>query len=114
MRLLPQQREAEAGTGYTMSGDYGVINNPERALWQMVLLQAVHDALHGPKGVPPYQRARMWKEARANVTKPSENLAMVCAMAGVEMNVVVQRMWVQIDKALTSEEQSDWRSKKLA
>lgn len=70
-----------------MSGECGIISNPERALWQMVLFQAVHDALHGPKGVPRMQFARMRQEARDYITTPSKDLAMVCAMAGVEMDV---------------------------
>ena len=75
-----------------MSGDGRVISNPERALWQAVLLQAVEEALTGPKNVTRLHRARMWQEARDYITTPSEDLAMVCAMAGVEMEAVVERM----------------------
>lgn len=79
-----------------MSGECGCISNPERALWQMVLHQAVHDALHGPKGIPRMQFGQRWQEARDYITSPSEDLAMVCAMAGVDMEAVVERMRKQL------------------
>jgi hypothetical protein len=75
-----------------MSGECGNIINPERALWQMVLHQAVHDALHGPRGDIKTRYAELWQEAREFIVTPSEDLAMVCAMAGVEMDAVIERM----------------------
>lgn len=86
-----------------MSGECGVISNPERALWQMVLHQVVHDALLGPKGVPRMQFAQRWQEARAYVANPSEDLAMVCAMAGVEMDSLIERMQVQVSNLVAPE-----------
>lgn len=74
-----------------MSGECRHITNPERGLWQAVLLQAVEEALHGPKNVSPLHRARMWREARDYITTPSKDLAMVCSLAGVEMDAVVER-----------------------
>ncbi|WP_137111943.1 hypothetical protein [Rhodobacter sp. SY28-1] len=68
------------------------IANPERALWQAVLLQAIEEALHGPKSVSTLHRAREWQEARDYITTPSEDLEMVCSLAGVEMEAVVERM----------------------
>lgn len=73
-----------------------LVANPERALWQAVLLQAVEEALHGPKNVSPLHRAREWQEARDYITTPSEDLAMVCSLAGVQMDAVVDRMRVRI------------------
>jgi hypothetical protein len=65
----------------------------------MVLFLAVHDALHGPKNVPKQKLARLWQEARDYITAPSEDLAMVCAMAGVNMDAVIERMRVHIAKS---------------
>jgi hypothetical protein len=75
-----------------MSGDHRGITNPERALWQTVLLQAIEEALNGPKNATKAQRDQMWQEARDYITTPSNDLAMVCALAGVEADAVVERM----------------------
>lgn len=90
-----------------------LITNPERALWQAVLLQAVEEALHGPKNIAPLHRAREWQEARDYITTPSKDLAMVCALAGVEMDAVVERMRVLID-AMPAPEESLERPRKKA
>lgn len=97
-----------------MSGEARHITNPERALWQAVLLQAVEEALHGPKNTYRLHRAREWQEARDYITTPSKDLEMVCAMAGVEMDAVVERMRVQIEKAPSPEEPADRPRRKAA
>lgn len=79
-----------------MTNECGGATNPERALWQMVLLQAVHEALHGPKGVRRMHSARLWQDARDYITTPSKDLEMVCSMAGVEMDALVERIKLRL------------------
>ncbi len=86
-----------------MTGVASYITNPEQALWQAVLLQAVEEALQGPKNVTRLQRAREWQEARDYITTPSKDLAMVCAMAGVEMEALVERMLIRCSGAVRTQ-----------
>lgn len=97
-----------------MSGECRHITNPERGLWQAVLLQAVEEALHGPKNATPYQRPLMWREAREYITTPSKDLEMVCSLAGVEMEAVVERMRVQIAAMPAPEEMVERPRKNVA
>jgi hypothetical protein len=87
-----------------MTGVVLSITNPERALWQTVLFHAIDEALHGPKNVNRLHFARMCHEARDYITKPNKDLAMVCAMAGVEVEAVIDQMRVQIANAPSPEE----------
>ena len=80
-----------------MSGGDRGITNPEQALWQEVLYLAVQEALYGPKNVLRVHHARMWREARDYLTTPSRDLAMVCALAGVDMEAVIDRMRFKLD-----------------
>lgn len=67
--------------------------SPERALWQAVLLRAVEDALFGPAGIQGKNtRARIGQETRDYLTHPSDDLATVCDLAGLNMDVVIDRM----------------------
>ena len=85
-----------------MSGEARHITNPEGGLWQAVLLQAVEEALHGPKNTYRLHRAREWQEARDYITTPSKDLEMVCSLAGVEMGAVVERMRQQLTQLTSS------------
>ncbi len=79
--------------------------NPERALWCEVLLRTVQDALFGAAQVgSKTTRARICEEARHYLTTPSDDLAEVCALAGMNMQAVIERMRVQIAAAPTPEE----------
>jgi hypothetical protein len=54
-------------------------------------------------GLPPHSvlhlpHARMGREARDYITKPSQDLAMVCALAGVDMDAVNDRFRAKIEK----------------
>lgn len=67
--------------------------NPERNLWLEVLYRTVEDATKGPRHVPqPADKALIMREARDYLTRPSRDLAMVCALAGVDMGAVIDRM----------------------
>lgn len=80
---------------------------PDQDLWCAVLHQAIDDAL---KGVPSVMaknhasRVLMTMQAREYLTKPSKDLATVCAFAGVDMDAVIDRMLKQIAAAPTPEE----------
>ena len=67
--------------------------NPEWNLWLEVLYRTVEDATKGPRHVPkPADKALIMREARDYLTRPSRDLAMVCALAGVDMGAVIDRM----------------------
>lgn len=79
-------------------------HNPESTLWQTVLLLTIDDALKGVsqqganyKGTAA--RVCMIEEARRYLTTPSRDLAQVCALAGMEMRAVIDRMKVKIAAA---------------
>ncbi|KQB12761.1 hypothetical protein H9N28_09465 [Rhodobacter capsulatus] len=78
--------------------------NPERNLWLEVLYRTVEDATKGPRHVPkPADKALIMREARDYLTRPSRDLAMVCALAGVDMGAVIARMRENLSKDLRSE-----------
>lgn len=79
--------------------------NPERALWCEVLLRTVQDAVTGVAQVQnKTTRIRICEEARRYLTTPSADLAEVCALAGMDMQAVIDRMRKQIAAAPTPEE----------
>ena len=66
---------------------------PERELWQEVLLRAITDARLDPCSWPiPASAYAETAEARAYLTTPSKDLATVCALAGVEVEALLDRM----------------------
>ncbi|MBL4917455.1 hypothetical protein [Szabonella alba] len=68
-------------------------SSPERALWQEVLYRVISDArLDSDGGKIPRRRQEEYTEARAYLTEPSEDLALVCEMAGVDMGALVERI----------------------
>ena len=74
--------------------------NPERNLRFEVLYRTVEDATKGPRHVPkPAYKALIMREARDYLTRPSRDLAMVCALAGVDMGAVIDRMRESIDQS---------------
>ncbi|MCT4332622.1 hypothetical protein MU516_07045 [Paracoccus sp. YLB-12] len=79
-----------------------------RALWQSVLLRTVEDALIGvAQATSRDRRILECKHARAYLTKPSKDLSEVCALAGMDMQAVMERMRKQIAQAPTPEELAD-------
>ncbi|RGP37699.1 hypothetical protein [Pseudotabrizicola alkalilacus] len=84
---------------------------PEQDLWQSVLLVVVQEALYGGlnNGCRIEQeittrRARACQSARDYLTTPSLDLSMVCAMAGLDMQAVIDNMTRQIAAAPSPEE----------
>ena len=79
--------------------------NPEKALWQEVLLRVVDDALNGPIGVTgPENKMGEIRAARRYLTQPSQNLDTVCALAVMDMGFVMDRMRKLIAHASSPEE----------
>lgn len=78
----------------------------DKDLWCAVLYQAVADALNGaPSEVGSREtRFRMTKEARHYLTTPSDDLATVCAFAGLDPVAVMEHMRKRIAAAPTPEE----------
>lgn len=75
-------------------------HNPEKALWQEVLLCQVDDALHGPSGVSGLEnRIRAIKDARIFLTKPNRDFDQLCTLAGVEPDATRERLSKQIADA---------------
>jgi hypothetical protein len=73
--------------------------NPQKNLWQAVLLRAIEDALRPTMmGSAGFDRDKAIQEARDYLTKPSRDLSMVCNLAGLDMQAVIDRMKVQIAK----------------
>ena len=73
-----------------------------RDLWQSVLLQAVEDALIGipaRSGMDPARRAAEINAARRYLTKPSEQLDLLCNLAGLNTQAVIDRMKIRIADA---------------
>lgn len=83
-------------------------HNPQRALWQAVLAQAVEDAIYGASlsaaSKTRQHRIAATKAARAWLTTPSRDLAEVCHLAGLEPQAVMEHMRKQIAQAPTPEE----------
>lgn len=78
--------------------------NPEKALWQEVLLRAVDDALNGVKGKTPKEAIAAINRARHYLTTPSTDLSTVCACADMDTFAVMERMRAKIAAAPTPEE----------
>lgn len=79
--------------------------NPEKALWQEVLLRVVDDALNGPIGVTgPENKMGEIRAARRYLTQPNQSLDTVCALAGFDMAFVMDRMRKLIADAPIPEE----------
>jgi len=80
----------------------------QRDLWQAVLMQAIHDALHGVSTgdgtASKAARIRMTEETRDYLTIPSQDLSTVCNLAGLDPVAVMERMRKQIAAAPTPEE----------
>lgn len=89
-------------------------NNPERDLWQTVLRVLVEDALFGgmrhmaenarageEKGS---RRAHDCQKARDYLTTPSCDLSIVCNLAGLDMQAVIDHMTRQIAAAPSPDE----------
>ncbi|HHW34340.1 MAG TPA: hypothetical protein GXX24_09420 [Paracoccus solventivorans] len=83
-------------------------HNPQRALWQAVLMQAAEDAIYGASlsaaSKTRQHRIAATKAARAWLTTPSRDLAEVCHLAGLEPQAVMEHMRKQIAQAPTPEE----------
>lgn len=81
---------------------------PEAELWQEVLRLAVDDALLGPINVPDRRTFLIECErARTFLTTPSDHLATVCHLAGVEPVAVLERMRARIAAAPTPQDLHD-------
>jgi hypothetical protein len=94
-----------AGAGYRMS----------RELWQAVLVRTVMDAVLGVANESSRAvSVRLCEEARRYLTRPSRDLAQVCALADMDMDSVLDRMRKQIANALTPEELADHRGQHIA
>lgn len=79
--------------------------DPNRSLWQSVLLRAVEDALIGVANENKQQnRVRICEEARRFLTKPNKDLSEVCALAGMDMVAVIEHMRARITDAPSPEE----------
>ena len=85
--------------------------NPERNLWLEVLYRTVEDATKGPRHVPkPADKALIMREARDYLTRPSRDLAMVCALAGVDMWAVIEMMRKKIESQTQYPTGIGWRA----
>ena len=74
-----------------------MIASAERALWQEVLLRAITDARLDASSWPfPVSAYAETAEARAYLATPSKDLAIVCALAGVEVEALLDRMQRQV------------------
>ncbi|NDW43658.1 hypothetical protein [Ruegeria sp. PrR005] len=79
--------------------------NPEKTLWQEVLLRQVEDALHGPTGVSgQHNRIAKVRSARTFLTTPNDSLVTVCSLAGLDHEAVISRMRKQIANAPSPED----------
>ena len=74
--------------------------SPERNLWQEVLLRVIMDARLDPSSWPvPKNIYEDTAEARAYLSAPSKDLAAVCAMAGMDMDALLDRMRKRLAEA---------------
>lgn len=85
------------------------IDNPEQALWCEVLRLAIEDAscttsVATPGGETAERRAREHAQAVAWLSKPSRDLEFVCDLAGVDMEILIERMVKRIAAAPAPEE----------
>lgn len=80
---------------------------PEQALWQIVLTQAVNDALigvTGSDGGTRQSKIQATYAARTYFTKPDKDLAMICTLAGLDPTAVREAMTKRITAAPTPED----------
>lgn len=85
--------------------DSGIDWNPEKNFWREVLYRFVCDALEGPRDIHDREnKIKQCRDARDYLTRPSRDLSMVCNLAGLDMQPVIDRMKAQIAKAPTPEE----------
>lgn len=83
-------------------------HDPRKNLWQAVLLRTVEDALLGVSQESNREtRINACKEARDYLTRPSADLSEVCALAGMDMQAVIEHMRGRIANAPTPEELAD-------
>lgn len=84
------------------------MTTPEQALWQIVLTQAVNDALIGVtsngEGGTRQSKIRNTHAARAYFTKPDKDLAMICTLAGLDATAVREAMIKRISEAPAPED----------
>ncbi|MEH6521107.1 hypothetical protein [Sulfitobacter sp.] len=74
--------------------------NPDQSLWQAVLQRQVDDALLGTGGISGTRaRERATNEARRLLTTQNEDLTMLCDLAGLEVEVVIEAMRERIAAA---------------
>ena len=84
----------------------GPAMNGERSLWAAVLLQAIEDAVDGAR-LDQSDMARKidyTEVCRRYLTTPSRDLAEVCGLAGVDMEMLIERMVKRIAAAPAPEE----------
>lgn len=89
--------------------------NPESTLWQEVLRASIEDALSGPP------ETRTWEafvyecqKARDYLTTPSKDFSLVCTLAGLDAEAVMDRIRKQIANAPSPEELADKAGKRHA
>lgn len=76
------------------------VESAECALWQEVLVRAIMDARLDPFDWPvPKSAYEDTAEARAYLSAPSKDLAAVCAMAGMDMDALLDRMRKRLAEA---------------
>jgi hypothetical protein len=69
------------------------VESAECAPWQEVLVRAIMDARLDPFDWPvPKSAYEDTADARAYLSAPSKDLAAVCAMAGMDMDALLDRM----------------------
>lgn len=79
--------------------------NGEHALWCEVLHLAIQDALHGARidGFDAKRKIDYTLETRRFLTTPSKDLAELCRLADVDMELLIERMVKQITAAPAAE-----------
>ena len=77
--------------------------DPHKALWQAVLQRQVDDALSGPQGILPSNSVGTIKAARRYLTSRGKGLDMVCTLAGLDPQAVVEAMRIRIAAAPSPE-----------
>ena len=78
--------------------------DPHKALWQAVLQRQVDDALSGPQGILPSNSVGTIKAARRYLTSRGKGLDMVCTLAGLDPQAVVEAMRRRIAAAPSPEQ----------
>lgn len=89
--------------------------NPEKTLWQEVLRVSIEDALKGPP------ETRTWEDfvyecrkARDYLTAPDKDFPVICTLAGLDAEAVIDRIRKQIANAPSPEELADKAGKRHA